>query len=313
MRWVYAMSGSFMPGGFGNVVLTIVLCTLLLRALTIVSDIKTRKSSMDMAAVQPELQKIQKKYANDPRRVQVEQNKLMKERGVSMWGSCLPMLITMPLFFCFFAAFRYWGSEMTLRLLVDENAIGLFKSFKFLWINNIWQPDNGFMPVIAEGKTFLATANLSKLLYLNNAPGVWEKLVDIGIALKSVSDGAVGYRIINTEASVAAFNSAMQVYKDVYAGYNNGWFLMAIFAGGTNFVSAWMMQKSQPQTAANDQAAKSSKWMNYLFPVMSFVFCLSNNAAFAIYWTFSSVLMIVINLGLNKKFPRPAAVQEVKK
>jgi membrane protein insertase Oxa1/YidC/SpoIIIJ len=88
---------------------------------------------------------------------------------------------------------------------------------------------------------------------------------------------------------------------------------MAILAGGTNFLSAWMMQKSQPQTAANDQTAKATKWMNYLFPVMSFVFCLSNNAAFAIYWTFSSVLMIAINLVLNKKFPRPAAVQEDKK
>lgn len=313
MRWVYNLTAVLSPEGFGSVVLTITLCTLFLRALTIFSDIKTRKSSMDMAAIQPELQKIQKKYANDPRRAQVEQNKLMKERGVSMWGSCLPMLITMPLFFCFFAAFRYWGSEMTLRLLVDENAMGLFKSFRFLWINNIWQPDNGFMPVIAEGKTFLATADLSKLLYLNNTPGVWEKLVDIGIALKSVSGGALGYRIINTEASVAAFDSAMQVYRDLYAGYNNGWFLMAVLAGGTNFLSAWMMQKSQPQTAANDQTAKSTKWMNYLFPVMSFVFCLSNNAAFAIYWTFSSVLMIAINLVLNKKFPRPAAVQEDKK
>lgn len=47
----------------------------------------------------------------------------MKEKGVSMWGSCLPMLITMPLFFCFIAAFRYWGYEMNLRLLVDENAM----------------------------------------------------------------------------------------------------------------------------------------------------------------------------------------------
>ena len=242
MRWVYNLTAVLSPEGFGSVVLTITLCTLFLRALTIFSDIKTRKSSMDMAAIQPELQKIQKKYANDPRRAQVEQNKLMKERGVSMWGSCLPMLITMPLFFCFFAAFRYWGSEMTLRLLVDENAMGLFKSFRFLWINNIWQPDNGFMPVIAEGKTFLATADLSKLLYLNNTPGVWEKLVDIGIALKSVSGGALGYdhQHRSLRGRVRFRHAGIQ---DLYAGYNNGWFLMAILAGGTNFLSAWMMQK----------------------------------------------------------------------
>lgn len=314
MRWVYEMTGKILPGGFGSVVITIVLCTLFLRVLTIFSDIKTRKSSADMALIQPELQKIQKKYANDPRRAQVEQNKYMKEKGVSMWGSCLPLLITMPLFFCFFAAFRYWGYEMTLRLLVDDNAAGLFKSFQFLWVHNIWQPDNGLIPVVANGSTFLSTAGLSKLLFLRDSQDVWQKLVDMGIALKSVSGGLEGYKIINTDASVAAYNTAMQVYKDMYPGLNNGWFLWAILAGGTNFLSAWLMQKSQPQPTSSDQAAnqaaKSSKWMMYMFPVMSFVFCLSNNTAFAVYWTFSSVLMIVINFILNKKFPRPAAVQE---
>ena len=143
---------------------------ILLRALTIFSDIKTRKSSAKMAEVQPEIQRLQKKYANDPRRFQAEQTKLMKEKGVSMWGSCLPMLITMPLFFCFIAAFRYWGYEMNLRLLVDENAMELFKSFKFLWINNIWQTDNGLTPVLANGASFLATPQLSNLLYLQQPP-----------------------------------------------------------------------------------------------------------------------------------------------
>lgn len=310
LRWVYDLTVNILPGEFGSIVLTILICTMALKLATVFSDIKTRQSSADMARIQPELQKIQKKYANDPRRAQAEQSKLMKERGVSMWGSCLPLIITMPLFFGFIAAFRYWGYEMTLRLLVDENAMGLFQSFKFLWINNIWQPDNGLMPTIVEGATFLATPELSKLLYLHNTPGVWEKLVELGIALKSVSGGAVGYQIINTEASVAAFNNAMQVFKDVHAGYNNGWFLMSVFAGGSNFLSAWLMQKNTPQTAANDQTAKSTKWMNYMFPVMSFIFCLSNNAAFAIYWTFSSLLMIIINIILNKKYPRVAAVQE---
>ena len=309
MRWVYSLTAKLSANGLGSIVLTIVLCTLFLRILTIFSDIKTRKSSMEMAAIQPELQKIQKKYASDPRRAQLEQNKYMKERGVSMWGSCLPMLITMPLFFLFFAAFRYWGYEMTLRLLVDDNAMALFKSFKFLWINNIWQPDNGTLPVVAQGASFLATPELSKLLYLHNTPGAWEKLVELGIALKSVAGGVESYAIIHTPASIAAYDAAMQVYRDFYNGFNNGWYLMAVLAGGSNFLSAWMMQKNQPP-AAGGQSAQSTKWMNYMFPVMSFVFCLSNNAAFAVYWTFSSVLMILINLVLNKKYPRPAAVQE---
>lgn len=307
MRWIYSLTCAISESGFGNVFLTILISTILLRALTIFSDIKTRKSSTKMAEVQPEIQRLQKKYANDPRRFQAEQTKLMKEKGVSMWGSCLPMLITMPLFFCFIAAFRYWGYEMNLRLLVDENAMELFKSFKFLWINNIWQPDNGLTPVLANGASFLATPQLSNLLYLQE-PGVGEKLVEMGLAVTKVYQGGVSYQILSNDAAIAIYDAAIQPFLDVYKGYNNGWFIMSILAGGTNFLSAWLMTKNTP--AANEEAAKSTKWMNYLFPVMSFIFCLNYNAAFAIYWTLTSVIMIIVNLILNKKFPRTEPAKE---
>lgn len=307
MRWIYSLTYAISESGFGNVFLTILISTILLRALTIFSDIKTRKSSAKMAEVQPEIQRLQKKYANDPRRFQAEQTKLMKEKGVSMWGSCLPMLITMPLFFCFIAAFRYWGYEMNLRLLVEENAMELFKSFKFLWINNIWQPDNGLTPVLANGASFLATPQLSNLLYLQE-PGVGEKLVEMGLAVTKVYQGGVSYQILSNDAAIAIYDAAIQPFLDVYKGYNNGWFIMSILAGGTNFLSAWLMTKNTP--AANEEAAKSTKWMNYLFPVMSFIFCLNYNAAFAIYWTLTSVIMIIVNLILNKKFPRTEPAKE---
>lgn len=307
MRWIYSLTCAISESGFGNVFLTILISTILLRALTIFSDIKTRKSSAKMAEVQPEIQRLQKKYANDPRRFQAEQTKIMKEKGVSMWGSCLPMLITMPLFFCFIAAFRYWGYEMNLRLLVDENAMELFKSFKFLWINNIWQPDNGLTPVLANGASFLATPQLSNLLYLQE-PGVGEKLVEMGLAVTKVYQGGVSYQLLSNDAAIAIYDAAIQPFLDVYKGYNNGWFIMSILAGGTNFLSAWLMTKNTP--AANEEAAKSTKWMNYLFPIMSFIFCLNYNAAFAIYWTLTSVIMIIVNLILNKKFPRTEPAKE---
>ena len=307
MRWIYSLTCAISESGFGNVFLTILISTILLRALTIFSDIKTRKSSAKMAEVQPEIQRLQKKYANDPRRFQAEQTKLMKEKGVSMWGSCLPMLITMPLFFCFIAAFRYWGYEMNLRLLVDENAMELFKSFKFLWINNIWQPDNGLTPVLANGASFLATPQLSNLLYLQE-PGVGEKLVEMGLAVTKVYQGGVSYQLLSNDAAIAIYDAAIQPFLDVYKGYNNGWFIMSILAGGTNFLSAWLMTKNTP--AANEEAAKSTKCMNYLFPIMSFIFCLNYNAAFAIYWTLTSVIMIIVNLILNKKFPRTEPAKE---
>ena len=304
MKWVYA--------NVNSVFLTIVICTLVLKLITLYSDIKTRKSSAKMAAIQPELQRLQKKYANDPQKLQQAQSKLMREKGVSMWGSCLPMLITMPLFFCFLAAFRFWGYEETIRLLVDENPQELLESFKFLWINNIWQPDSGLAPVIMNAEQFFKIPDLQNLLFLKDNPEIWTKLVDMGIAAANgVNEaGETVYIFLNTEASHAAYTAAVQPLMDIYKGYTNGWFVMPLLAGGSNFLSSWLMQRSQPQTP---QAGGANKMMMWLFPIMSVWFCLTYNAAFAIYWTISSICMIITNMVLNKKFPREAPGEEAKK
>ena len=303
MKWLYS--------NVNSVFFTILICTLVLKLLTLFSDIKTRTSSTKMAAIQPELQKLQKKYANDPQKLQKAQSKLMRDRGVSMWGSCLPMLITMPLFFCFLAAFRFWGYEETIRLLVDENPAQLLQSFKVLWINNIWQPDSGLAPVVMTAEQFFKIPNLDRLLFLKDNPEVWQKLVDMGIAIANVdSAGQTVYTFLNTEAAHAAYTAAVQPLLDVYAGYNNGWFIMPLLAGGTNFLSSWLMQKGQPK---NPQADGANKVMMWVFPLMSVWFCITYNASFAIYWTISSMCMIITNLVLNKKFPRGGvAVQEAK-
>ena len=53
--------------------------------------------------------------------------------------------------------------------------------------------------------------------------------------------------------------------------------------------------------------------MMWVFPLMSVWFCIIYNASFAIYWTISSMCMIITNLVLNKKFPRGGvAIQEAK-
>lgn len=299
MKWVYS--------NVNSVFFTILICTIVLRGLTIFSDIATRKSQAKMNGIQPELAKIQKKYANDPQKAQMMSQKLMKERGVSMWGSCLPLLITMPLFFCFIAAFRFWGYEETIKLLVSDNAEELLRSFKFLWVNNIWQPDNGLSPVIQEGSKFLANVkDLDRLLYLQNNPEVWEKLVQLGIA---VNEGGA-FRFHNTQAAIDAYNAAVQPLLQVYAGHNNGWFILPLIAGGTQFLANWIMQKGQPAPDPNNPAASTNKMMMWLFPLMSLWFCLSYNAAFAIYWILTSVSMVLVNLVLNKKFPRAAVTQE---
>ncbi|KDN17763.1 membrane protein insertase YidC [Amycolatopsis rifamycinica] len=60
-----------------------------------VNQVRSMKKMQDFA---PEMKKIQKKYANDRQRQAAEMQKLQKEHGVNPLGSCLPMLLQIPVF-----------------------------------------------------------------------------------------------------------------------------------------------------------------------------------------------------------------------
>lgn len=87
-------------------VLAIILFTIIIRLLILPLNIKSVKSNAKMQEIQPEMKKLQKKYANDPQKLQLETSKLMKENNVSMFGGCLPSLLPLPILFALYYVFR---------------------------------------------------------------------------------------------------------------------------------------------------------------------------------------------------------------
>ena len=145
MDWVYRGLTQYFHGGGWVVVLTILLFTLAIKLLTVFSDIKSKKTAIQTQKIQPELEKLKKKYANDQQKLLAEQRRLQKEHGISTFGGCLPILIMMPLLLMFFAAFRAWSNQQALDLMLKINAgqgAEAFANSRFLWITNIWRPDS---------------------------------------------------------------------------------------------------------------------------------------------------------------------------
>ncbi len=324
MNWVYEQMSAAFSGGGWVVVLTIFLFTLAIKLITVFSDIKSRKSSLQMQQIQPELDKLKKKYGNDPQKLNIEQRKLMKERGVSQLGGCLPMLIMMPLLFMFFAAFRAWSNQQTLSLMMDiANGKGVetFQSYRFLWITNIWRPDNlrGGSTLMTGSEfwsTFAATNNVKEFLfYVKNADVLNEILYKLHFfTMTTGENGTIEYVLANDGG--AAFRAAYETFVlpitssiggSGYATMSNGYAILPILAGATTFLSSWIMQKSQPKPAnkpenKDDPAAQTqnmSKWMMYLFPLMSVFFCWQYDATFAFYWIFSNIFSLAVTLILN--------------
>ena len=105
------------------------------------------KSSLKMMRIQPEVDKIKRKFANlkatDPKRAEMnaEMMALYKEHGVNMYGGCLPMLIQMPLFFAYF------------RVL--ENTVELRQAHWF-WLHDLSAPDPLYiLPILIIFTMFL--------------------------------------------------------------------------------------------------------------------------------------------------------------
>lgn len=328
MNWVYSGMKDMFHASNGGwvVVLTIFLFTLGIKLVTVFSDVKSRKSSLQMQQIQPELDKLKKKYGNDPQRLNTEQRKLMKERGVSTFGGCLPMLIMLPLLFMFFEAFRAWSNQQTLSLMIDiANGKGVetFQSFKFLWITNIWRPDNlsagsTLMKGAEFWSTFAATNNVKNFIfYQNNADILNEILYKLHFfTMTTGENGAIEYVLANDGG--AAFTAAYQNFVlpitssiggSGYDHMSNGFAILPLLAGATTFLSSWLTQKSQPKPAKdpdskdnNDPAAQSqnmNKWMMYLMPLMSVFFCYRYDSTFAFYWIFSNIFALAVTLILN--------------
>ena len=97
------------------------------------------RTSMKMQRLQPELQALQKKYSDDPRKQQEAVMKVYKDHGMSPLSplmGCLPMLLPMPVLFALYFVF--------------QNTIE-FRGVSFLWLPDISLRDPYFITPILMG------------------------------------------------------------------------------------------------------------------------------------------------------------------
>ena len=88
-------------------VLAIAALTILINLVLLPLTLNQQKSARKMQELQPQLEKMKKKYSNDKERQSQEQMKLYKEVGVNPMGGCLPLLVQMPIWFGLYRAIVY--------------------------------------------------------------------------------------------------------------------------------------------------------------------------------------------------------------
>ncbi|WP_339221428.1 YidC/Oxa1 family membrane protein insertase [Paenibacillus sp. FSL H8-0332] len=132
-------------GQYGLAVLVMVI---IVRTLILPLTIKQVKSSRAMQAIQPELEKIKKKYKDEPEKVQQETMRLFQENKVNPMAGCLPLIVQMPIFIALYNSI-YYNPDLRLH--------------DFLWLQ-LGKPDHLFiLPVLAAATTFIQTRMMTKM------------------------------------------------------------------------------------------------------------------------------------------------------
>ncbi len=97
-----------------SIIVLVILVRLALHPITRYSQIQMARVTRGMAAIKPELEALQKRYATDPKRLQQEQLRLYREKGVNpvgCVGGMLPMFLQMPIWIALYAVL-YFAFEL---------------------------------------------------------------------------------------------------------------------------------------------------------------------------------------------------------
>ena len=90
----------------GNFGVSIIIVTILIKIMLLPLTLKQDKSMKEMKKLQPELEKIKEKYANDKQMLNIKTMELYKEHKVHPLGGCLPLLLQLPILFALFGVLR---------------------------------------------------------------------------------------------------------------------------------------------------------------------------------------------------------------
>ncbi|MBI3554340.1 MAG: membrane protein insertase YidC [Elusimicrobia bacterium] len=126
----------------GNFGWSIIILTILLQLLLFPFTFQSLKSMAKMRRLQPEIARLQQRYAKDQTRLSQETMELYKKEGANPLGGCLPMLMQMPVFYALYNALR--------------NAWELHGAVWIFWVKDLSAKDPFYvLPLIMGGVMFL--------------------------------------------------------------------------------------------------------------------------------------------------------------
>ena len=329
--WVAKILGYIMNGiffiidkiGLPNIGLAIILFTIVINLLMLPLTIKQQKFSKLSAKMNPEVQAIQAKYkGKKDQESMMAQNQeiqaLYAKYGVSPSGSCVWLLIQMPILFALYRviyAMPAYVTKIKETFEVLANQIIAQDQAAYLMNSGV---DSIATTVTTYGKSMTNGSNL-----VNGVIDVLNKLSSTDLATVASQynlsgltyDGQLILSNDTTRGLIDTYNnflglnigdSPLTLIRNAWAvgaiGIVIGAILIPLLSAATQWINVKLMPQ-QPTTNGNDQAstmAQSMKTMNMVMPLMSAWFCFTLPAGMGLYWIAGSVVRGIQQVVINK-------------
>ena len=295
--------------GIENIGVAIIVFTIIVYTLLLPLTIKQQKFTKMSAVMKPEIQKIQKRYANKKDQAsmlkqQEEMNMVYDKYGLKMSSGCLPSLLQLVFLFGLYPVVQNIPQYVT---KVRNGYIPLVEKIQATtgYEKIMSSLATGLVPG-AESLDYTKAGNMIEVMYkFQSSP--WNELVDKMPKLESV--------VNNTMSEVSHLNNFLGVdigahpwnlLTDALAAASIAGVIIAVLipvlAGLTQFISVKLSQAGAGGAAMSDDnpMAASMKTMTYTMPLISVVFGFTLPAGLGLYWVASAAVRSVQQLAVNK-------------
>ncbi len=321
----YIMNGIFWVQsqiGIESIGLCIILFTIVIYMLLMPLTIKQQKFSKLQSKMNPELQAIQKKY-KDKRQDQAAMMKMNEETqavyqkyGVNPMGSCLQLIIQMPILFALY------------RVIWNIPAyVGTVKN-AFLPLAQALMNVSGAQDFMAEiaSKNAVSFKEMTELTLIDVLykfkPENWSALLKQFPDLSSLITSTQGdVDRMNYFLGLNIADSPASIFQTAIAAGSVLMIIAALLVPVLSALTQWLNTKlmstqndTQPASGgAADTMAATMKSMNVMMPIMSAVFCFTLPVGMGIYWIIGAVVRSIQQLVVNKHIDKMDLDDIVKK
>ena len=323
MDWIYSGISDITGGRVESVVLSIVIITIIIYMCLLPLTIKQQKFSKLSQKMQPEMQAIQAKYKDKKDQasmmaMQEETQLLYQKYGISPMGSCVQMLIQMPILFALYRVFYnipayLSGVKGSFTGLVDQikgvdnysdTLVSLMEKYNVVTSSGLNASNAASKLADASGDTL--SNYIIDILYKLPSKG-WDALMDgkffdgIQSAVEKTHDALLHF---NYFLGLNISDTPWYIIKSNFTDKPDKWLLFVILAlliPVLSYLTQMLNIKLMPQAAnGNDQMANQMKMMNLMMPLMSLFICFTVPVGLGIYWICSALVRGIQQFFVNR-------------